>query len=35
LQSTTNLTVPFADVVGATSPYTNSTDEVKFFRLKK
>ena len=35
LQSTTNLAVPFADVVGAASPYTNTTDEVKFFRLKK
>jgi len=35
LQSTTNLTVPFVDVLGATSPYTNTTDNVKFFRLKK
>ncbi len=34
-QSTTNLTVPFVDVLGATSPYTNTTDNVKFFRLKK
>ena len=35
LQSTTNLAVPFVDVLGATSPYTNTTDNVKFFRLKK
>lgn len=36
LQSTTNLsTTPFADVPSATSPYTNTTDNVKFFRLKK
>lgn len=35
LQATTNLTLPFADVSGATSPYTNTTDSVKFFRLKK
>ena len=35
LQSTTNLTVPFVDVSGATSPYTNTTGYVKFFRLRK
>jgi hypothetical protein len=35
LQATTNLTLPFADVLGATSPYTNTTDSAKFFRLKK
>ena len=34
LQSSTNVAGPYLDVMGATSPYTNSTDAVKFFRLK-
>lgn len=36
LQSTTNLaTTPFVTVPSATSPHTNTTDSVKFFRLVK
>lgn len=35
LQATTNLALPFADVPAATSPHTNTTDDVKFFRLRK
>ena len=34
LQCSTNVAGPYADVMGATSPYTNSTGTVKFFRLK-
>jgi hypothetical protein len=37
LQSTTNIVVPFTDVLGATSPYTNSTvppPVAKFYRLR-
>ena len=35
IQSTTNLTSPFVDVVGATPPYTNnlSTNTAIFFRF--
>ncbi len=34
LQSATNVAGPYLDMPAATSPYTNSTDAVKFFRLK-
>lgn len=34
LQSSTNVAGPYLNVPGATSPYTNNTDTVKFFRLK-
>jgi hypothetical protein len=35
LQSSTNVAGPYTTVLGATSPYTNTTDSVKFFRLSK
>jgi hypothetical protein len=35
LQSSTDVLGPYLDVAGAASPYTNSTDAQKFFRLKK
>lgn len=35
LQATTNLLVPFTDVAGATSPYTNTTGKAQFFRLRR
>src|ERR1017187_8338913 len=34
LQSSTNVAGTYTDVLGATSPYTNTTDNVKFFRLR-
>ena len=34
LQSSTNVAGTYADVLGATSPYTNTTGNVKFFRLR-
>jgi hypothetical protein len=34
LQSSTNVAGTYTDVSGATSPYTNSTGNVKFFRLR-
>ncbi len=34
LQSATSVVGPYADVVGATSPYTNSTGSVQFYRLR-
>ena len=34
LQSATTVTGPYVDISGATSPYTNSTGNVQFFRLR-
>jgi len=35
LQSTPSLTTPYADVPGATSPFTNATVQpAQFFRLR-
>src|SRR5262249_14394305 len=35
LQSSTNLTGPYADIAGATSPYTNLLSNATFFRLRR
>ena len=34
LQSSANVLGPYADIMGATSPYTNSVGGIQFFRLK-